>query len=202
MVTAHVDQQLAQLRTALPWATPLGTTVADICETYPANTGFTRRTWTPVMCTRTGTAYLAFDGDFREHLAQLDTTLATAGWKPKQGPGDPPGLVADFDRMHPVDGPPDKATMQYTPPIPSVFVIPHDNGAYPLGPHATVEVVQAPLLPRIDDGTAEHDRTLEYPTVTPTHFVDWQPYSHTQLSTAYPAHGAILAISVRLPYNT
>ncbi|MFI9786616.1 hypothetical protein ACIHEI_24410 [Kitasatospora sp. NPDC051984] len=52
-------------------------------------------------------------------------------------------------------------------------------------------------MPTIDDGTAAHDLTLET-----RHFVDWQPYSHTQLSAAYPAHGAILAISVRLPYNT
>ncbi|MFI9786617.1 hypothetical protein ACIHEI_24415 [Kitasatospora sp. NPDC051984] len=167
MVTAHVDQQLAQLRTALPWATHLGTTVADICETYPANTGFTRRTWTPVMCTRTGTAYLAFDGDFREHLAQLDTALADEGWKPTNNAGDQPGLVADLDYTHRPPGDataaelakaaarPNVATVRYTLPIPSAFAVPPGAGGGPF-PIGTVEVAQAPTC---RPSTTERPRT-------------------------------------------
>ncbi|MFJ5924242.1 hypothetical protein ACIQF6_16745 [Kitasatospora sp. NPDC092948] len=199
---ARMDRQLDQLRAALPWATHLGTAVADSCttDTVP-HTGFARTRWTAVTCTRTATAYLAFDGDFRRELGQLDTVLAAAGWKPGDEPGDQPGLVAACDHLHRADGRPDEATVWYTPPIPSDFVLPSGDGAYPRGPSATVRAVQAPGLPNVDDGTDVHDRALENPSGG-TYFVDWQPYSRTRLSAAYPAHGAVLAVTVRVPYNT
>jgi len=203
----------------LPWATYLGTTVADSCDTTTVNRAFFSATrWMPVTCARTSTAYLAFDGDYRQQLALLDTTLATAGWKVEDSPplplGKQPGLLTNLDYMHElpsdataeqiarVAAEPTDVTAHYTVPIPSAFVRP-DVGASMLGPNGTVNVVEAPRLPTVDDRTATHDRTLEYPSVKTTYFVDWQPYTRAQLAAAaYPAHGAVLAISLSAPYNT
>ncbi|WP_441248208.1 hypothetical protein [Kitasatospora sp. McL0602] len=64
-------------------------------------------------------------------------------------------------------------------------------------------MAQAPYLPTLDDGTAAHDVALKYPSVKTSYYVDWQQYNHAQLATAaYPAHGAVLAISIGGNYNT
>ncbi|KDN86255.1 hypothetical protein [Kitasatospora cheerisanensis] len=104
-VTIRSDRQLDQLKAALPWADYLGTTVADVCTTSTVtHMGFARQRWNPVTCTRTSTAYLAFDGDFRQHLALLDTAVAAAGWKTDDRlplrTSEPPGLVAALDHAH------------------------------------------------------------------------------------------------------
>jgi len=106
-VTAQVDDRIGRLRTALPWATYLGTAVADVCSTEEKPIAFVgvHESWLPVTCTRTDTLYEAFDGDFRQHLAELDTVLADAGWRPGDltlvpRRGGTPGLAAYFDRMH------------------------------------------------------------------------------------------------------
>ncbi|MFE0461929.1 hypothetical protein ACFW1A_22045 [Kitasatospora sp. NPDC058965] len=220
-LTAQLDRQLDQLRAALPWATYLGTTVADSCSTGWVDHGFaiTRQTWIPVTCSRATTVYEAFDGDFRPRLAQLDTALAAAGWHPDWigtplYRGEHPGLVAAFDDAHrPPDDPtpsesaaaaarPNVARVRYAVPISSDFVPP--AGSRTTGqPSATVEVAQAPYLPLLDDGTAAHDVTLKYPSVKTSYYVDWQQYSRSQLTAAaYPAHGAVLAVSIGGYYNT
>ncbi|MFJ9610817.1 hypothetical protein ACIRS1_31200 [Kitasatospora sp. NPDC101176] len=220
-LTAQADRQLDQVRAALPWAIYLGTTVADSCSTGWVDHGLalTRRTWTPVTCSRTTTVYEAFDGDLPSRLAELDTVLATAGWHPDRT-GAPldreehPGLVAALDYAHrPPDDPtpaqvaeaaarPNAATVQYAVPISFDFVPPASAKAT-ARQGGTVDVAQAPYLPALDDGTAAHDVMLKYPSVKTSYYVDWRQYGHSQLAAAaYPAHGAVLAISISGNYNT
>ncbi|MFC8716500.1 hypothetical protein [Kitasatospora sp. NPDC057198] len=217
-VTAESDRGLDRLRAALPWATYLGTTVADVCGTEPVNHGFalTRRTWTEVACSRTTTVYEAFDGDFQQRLGQLDAALAAAGWRPSDPPyylGEQGGLVGALAYAHnPGDGAgpseaaaaaarPNVALVRYTVPVGSGSVTPAGSGTAVL-PGGAVQVAQAPYLPTLDDGTAAHDRVLKSPSSTTSYYVDWQQYDRARLSAAYPAHAAVLALSLRVGYRT
>lgn len=225
-VAVQMDRQADQLRAALPWATYLGTTVADACSTDTAMTGFaiTRQRWNPVTCYRATTVYEAFDGDFRQRLAQLDTVFAAAGWRAGsvatvQIPGEHPGLVSAFDWLHkPPDDPTPAEVAEaagrrnvvsvpyYSVPISSDYVPPPGQmppvSAQSGQPGATVQVAQAPYLTTIDDGTIDHDLAVEYASLKTAYYLQWQPYTHAQLATAYPAHGAVLAICITANYNT
>lgn len=203
-LTLQIDRQLGQLRDALPWATYLGTTVADVCSTSEVDHGFaiTRDTWYPVDCSRTVTVYEAFDGDLRKRLAQLDTALAAAKWTPDE---DPPGsaaarhaLVKDFGSGNPV---PNETSLGYSVPITSDYREPPGPRAFTAS-RATVDVDQAPRLPTLDDGTTAHDIALENPSDKTSYYVEWHQYSQAQLATAYPAHTAVLALSIMELYNT
>ncbi|MFE2413899.1 hypothetical protein ACFXDE_36770 [Kitasatospora sp. NPDC059408] len=216
-LTVQLDGQIDRLRAALPWAAYLGTTVADVCTTDSTTTAFTftRQRWLPVTCTRTTTMYEAFDGDFLERLGQLDAALTAAQWRADwrgypSYPRPRPGLVAayDYSRPSPTSGAPDgaplpgSASVRYDVPITSDFVPPADSMTRGK-PSGSVEVVQGPHLPNLDDGTSAHDTALKYPTVKTHHYVDWQQYSHARLAAdAYPAHGAVLAVSITGSYNT
>ena len=219
-LTARMDDRMDQVRGALPWATYLGTTVADVCSTHSATASFmARQTWTPVTCTRTSTVYEAFDGDFKQRLSQLDAALGAAGWRPEWGgmpnkAGQEPGLVAAFDYAHQPPGDPSPSevaeaaarpnmvNLEYTVPSTADFVLPSGRSRY-FRSGGTVDVVQAPHLPTLDDGTALHDIALKYPSDKTSYYVDWKQYSRPQLeAAAYPAYDAILAISISEPYNT
>ncbi|GAA3020701.1 hypothetical protein GCM10020229_34880 [Kitasatospora albolonga] len=219
VVSARLDGQLGQLGAALPWATRLGATVADVCETDTVDHGFaiTRDTWLPVTCTRTVTVYSAFDGDFKERLRQVDTALSAAGWRAGEVPnraGTEGGLVEALAYAHSPGGGasaeetavaaarPNVAWMQYTLPLKDDFVVPAEARGNGGRPTATVQMAQAPHLPYLDDGTALHDVALKYPTVRTRYYVDWQQYGRDRLAAdAYPAHGAVLVVSVRAGYN-
>jgi len=222
-VTAQVDDRIGRLRTALPWATYLGTAVADVCSTEEKPIAFVgvHESWLPVTCTRTDTLYEAFDGDFRQHLAELDTVLADAGWRPGDltlvpRRGGTPGLAAYFDRMHePPRDPspseiaraaaePNAASMFYTVPITRDYTPPAAANA-PVADHPTrgrVEVTQAPRVPSLDGGQNAHDTMLRYPSVKTSYYRTWQPYSPAQVAAAYPAHGAVIAIELDVSYGT
>ncbi|SHN05324.1 Catechol 2,3-dioxygenase [Actinacidiphila paucisporea] len=77
---------LAALKSALPWAVPLGTSVADSCATQQENPDIGRRIWAPVSCVRTTVAYVAFDGDIRSRLHQLDAALGSRSWTGESSP--------------------------------------------------------------------------------------------------------------------
>ncbi|MEW2519032.1 hypothetical protein [Actinacidiphila alni] len=72
--------RLGELRAALPWAVPVGTSVADSCRTLEEGAMFGPRNWSPIRCTRNTVLYLAFDGDIRTRLRQLDAVLAEKKW--------------------------------------------------------------------------------------------------------------------------
>lgn len=222
-VAAQVDDRIGRLRAALPWATYLGTAVADMCSTEekPVAAFGAQESWLPVTCTRTDTLYEAFDGDFRQHLAELDTVLAAAGWRPGDVTllprrGGTPGLAASFDRMHePARDPtpaqiaqaaaePNAAGMYYTVPITPDYTPPAVTNA-PVTDHLTrgrVEVTQAPHIPSLDGGQGAHDIMLRYPSVKTSYYRTWQPYSLAQVAVAYPAHGAVVAIELDVSYGT
>ncbi|MFJ9695571.1 hypothetical protein [Kitasatospora sp. NPDC101183] len=209
VLTARLDGQVEKVKVGLPWATYLGTTVADVCSTDTVRRGFsfTRERWLPVTCTRTTTVYEAFDGDFRERLGQLDAALAAAGWSAgwtgnPMYKGQQPGLVAALDYVYGARAKPGPVRVQYGVPIRDDFVS-QDPGGPNRAPNGEVEVVQGPGLPSLDGGTYLHDVYLKYPTVKTKYYVDWQPYSRERLAAdAYPAHSTVVAITVTGSYNT
>ncbi|MBS2534690.1 hypothetical protein KGQ20_18115 [Catenulispora sp. NF23] len=219
-VTAQVDSRTGQLRAALPWATYLGTAVEDVCKVALAPDGSfgAKQSWLPVTCTRTDTVYEAFDGDFRQHLVQLDGVLGKAGWRstdlpPMRRQGEQPSLAGWFDYDHTPPSDPDPSQIAAAAAFPNVVRLGYDvpvteDFAPPkgLGPHlphnGTVEVSQAPRLPTLDGGQGDHDLMLKYPSVTTSYFRAWQPYNRTQVAAAYPAHGAVIAIALSVSYGT
>ncbi|MFG2949926.1 hypothetical protein [Streptomyces adustus] len=72
--------RLTNLTSALPWAVPVGTSVADSCQTEDRNPFLGPASWAPINCVRSTVSYLAFDGDIRAHLHQLDAVLAEQEW--------------------------------------------------------------------------------------------------------------------------
>ncbi|WP_405020476.1 hypothetical protein OHV05_30120 [Kitasatospora sp. NBC_00070] len=80
------DSQLGLLHARTPWAEQLGTSAADLCfsRSWSGSFGSGER-WDPVTCRRTGTTYLAFDGEIRQRLDELDHTVAALGWLPDGG---------------------------------------------------------------------------------------------------------------------
>jgi hypothetical protein len=72
--------RLEELASALPWAVPLGTSVADSCSTRNQNSFIGPRNWAPISCARSSVLYVAFDGDIRVRLHQLDAVLAGRQW--------------------------------------------------------------------------------------------------------------------------
>lgn len=220
-VTAQVDDRIGRLRAALPWAAYLGTAVSDVCSTEekPIAAIGAKESWLPVTCTRTDTVYEAFDGDFRQRLAQLDTVLDTAGWRladpnPSQVRGDRPGLLSQVDYMHELSPDPSPSEIARAAAEPNVarqgYVVPIDRdfappaaGSLPSSAsNGTVEVTQAPNLPILDAGQNAHDTMLKYPSVTTSYYRTWQPYTHAQVAAAYPAHGAVVAIELSVIYGT
>ncbi|MCL2553243.1 MAG: hypothetical protein FWE75_13995 [Actinomycetia bacterium] len=104
-------QQLAQLRTATPWADPLGTSVVDVCHAegrsaFTFSFQFQQSGSGAVGCTRATALYLAFDGDLPLRLRQLDAAVAALPWRPPPTPdGRPGGLAALLaDRREAPDG--------------------------------------------------------------------------------------------------
>lgn len=221
-LTGQMDGQLSSLRGELPWATYLGTSVADVCSVSEAAQWITfgpHKDWYSVTCSRTTTVYAAFDGDFRQRLGLLDTTLAVAGWTPDPlhritaPAGEQPGLLAAFDADHrppehssasPAAKPaarPNVVTLDYSVPITTDFRRPLNSDHLSSTPQgAVVMVAQAPHVTPRDDATAAHTWALAHPSDR-TYCVEWQPYSQAQLAAAYPAHTAVLAISVTGDYN-
>jgi hypothetical protein len=84
--TAGVDAarrssaSLTNLTSALSWAIPLGTSVADSCRTEDQNPFMGAARWAPINCVRSSVRYLAFDGDISTRLHQLDAVPAEQKW--------------------------------------------------------------------------------------------------------------------------
>lgn len=102
-----MDDQFSQLRGALPWATFMGTSVADVCQTDDKVNSFAVGAvpWKPITCRRTAALYEAFDGDYRQRLAQLDGVLQAAGWRRGPGRGGLVGELASVERPLATAGP-------------------------------------------------------------------------------------------------
>jgi len=132
-------------------------------------------------------------------------------------PGHQAGLYSMFEDIHrpPADATrsqtnqaaarPNVVRLNYTVPITADFTPPADpaataaNSTNPTG--AVVEVAQAPHLPTLDTGTGRYaDATRPLPRVKTAYFRAWQPYS--QVASAYPAHGAVVAIQFSISYGT
>ncbi|MFI1096910.1 hypothetical protein [Streptomyces sp. NPDC020917] len=149
-------QQLAQLRTATPWAVPLGTSVVDVChaEGRSAFTFSLQRSGS-VGCTRATALYLAFDGDLPVRLRQLDAAVAALPWRPSTRPdGRTGGLAALLaDRREESGGTPD-------PPAPA--------SSAPAGPPPSTAAPAAPIALDLDCYPVRPAVTAPAPGASPT----------------------------------
>jgi hypothetical protein len=92
---AATAQQLARVRSATPWAQPLGTSVVDVCHAVRSSAFVFGRPATAAGCVRATTLYLAFDGDLPARLRQLDAVVAALPWQ-RDGGGSDRGLAAEL----------------------------------------------------------------------------------------------------------
>lgn len=74
---------MARITGGASWPAPAASAIVDECDSSaPASFG---SAWGPVICSRTTTEYLGFNGDFTQRTTDWDAALTTAGWNPTQG---------------------------------------------------------------------------------------------------------------------
>ncbi|WP_432104409.1 hypothetical protein [Streptomyces sp. bgisy091] len=199
--------RLRKLTSALPWAVPLGTSVADSCQTEDENPFLGRAHWAPINCVRRSVLYLAFDGDIRTRLHQLDTVLADQEWalrgpSPRtltdmatwlsQAGGDPSPAAEQRGSTEPPGSRPICLDTAYGP-----ATQPHDARKGGLGVGLQVAVAQSPCTPRAETGDIQFDGTPEKSTSDGTVYLDWRPLSTAAMSRrAYTAHRYVTALSL------
>lgn len=197
---------LADLASPLPWAVPLGTSVAHSCRTQPQSSLFGKRNWDPVSCTRSSVLYVAFDGDIRTHLRQLDTVLARQEWlagdPPQRTPtgtaprlseagGDPPPAVSEPGSTEPPSSRPICLSEMYGPP--------HGfpRGGTGVRPRVAVAVATRPCTPEADTGDVQVSITPQRSTIDPAARLNWHPLStRTVSATAFTTHRYAAAFSL------
>ncbi|WP_445528409.1 hypothetical protein [Streptomyces cyslabdanicus] len=199
--------RLTSLTSALPWAVPLGTSVADSCRTEDQNPFFGPADWAPINCVRSSVLYLAFDGDIRTHLHQLDGVLAeqawvgsgsspntltgTATWMSQAG-GDPSPAASQRGSTEPPGSQPICLSTTYNPGT-RKHGIPHGG----LGVRLRVAVAERPCTPRADTGDIQIGGTVEKSGVDGTVYLAWHPLlTDTVSRSAYTAHRYVAAFSL------
>ncbi|MEV7025626.1 hypothetical protein [Kitasatospora sp. NPDC093558] len=154
----RMNGQIAQLRAKAPWAEQLGTSVLDRCESeLRVAVAFASGSWELASCERTTSVYVAFDGDLRERLAELDGSIDAQGWKSRAEPRSA-GLVAADRYLHqpPVGAKPEESASAEARPT-LVWVEYALPGEGPTSTELSVGVTQAPAMP-----PGEDDRPNQY----------------------------------------
>ena len=196
--------QLAELTSALPSAAPLGTSVADSCRTETENSFIGPPRWAPVHCHRSTVVYVAFDGDLRTRLRQLDAVLAAQRWVGSASLQD--SLTA---RMSPTAGDPSPAGSQQgsteapTPP-PACWSTgygpasqKHGMAHGGLGVRLRVAVAERPCTPQADTGDLQLGGPPEKFTADGTVYLAWHPLAAASVSrSAYATHRYVAAFSL------
>jgi hypothetical protein len=199
--------RLANLTSALPWAVPLGTSVADSCQTQDQNPFFGPANWAPINCVRSSVLYLAFDGDIRARLHQLDAVLAGRGWV---GSGSSPNTLAGMATwMSQAGGDPSPTgpeqgstaspgsqpiclSTTYSPTSHKHAIV---HGG--LGVRLRAAVSELPCTPEADTGDIQIDGTPEKSAVDGTVYLAWHPLlTDTVSRDAYTTHRYVAAFSL------
>lgn len=188
--------RLTNLTSALSWAVPLGTSVADSCQTEDQNPFIGPASWAPINCVRSSVLYLAFDGDLRTHLHQLDAVLAEQKWV-----GLGKTLTGMATWMSQAGGAPSPAESQQgstDPPGSQPICLSTTYGAATqkrgiahggLGVRLRVSVAELPCTPSADTGGVQRGDTLKKSAVDGTVYLAWHPLSTFAVSrSAYTAH--------------
>lgn len=199
--------RLTDLTSALPWAVALGTSVADSCQTEDQNPFLGPTTWAPINCARSNVLYLAFDGDIRTRLHQLDTVLAQQEWvgsgsSPKtlagtatwmsQAGGDPSSAASQRGSTEPPGSWPICLSTTYGPAT-QKHDVPHGR----LGVRLRVAVAELPCTPSAETGDLQTDGRPEKSPVEGTVYLAWHPLSTDAVSrSAYTAHRYVTALSL------
>ncbi|MEU7967843.1 hypothetical protein AB0D09_30970 [Streptomyces sp. NPDC049097] len=199
--------RLTNLTAALPWAVPLGTSVADSCRTQDLNPFIGPAHWAPINCARSSVLYLAFDGNIRTHLHQLDAVLAEQEWvgsgsSPNtltrmatwmsQAGGDPSPAASQQGSTDPPGSQPICLSTTYGPATQK-----HDVPYGGLGVRLRVAVAELPCTPRADTGDIQIGGRLEKSAVDGTVYLAWHPLlTDTVSRSAYTTHRYVAAFSL------
>ncbi|MFE5137713.1 hypothetical protein ACFRDV_08540 [Streptomyces fagopyri] len=199
--------RLTSLMSALPWAVALGTSVADSCRTQDQNPFIGPARWAPINCVRSSVLYVAFDGDIRTHLHQLDAVLAEQEWvgsgsSPNtltgmatwmsQAGGDPSPAASRRGSTEPPGSRPICLSTTYGPAT-QKHDIPHGGP----GVRLRVAVAELPCTPGADTGDLQMGGTPEKFTVDGTVYLAWHPLSTDTVSrSARTAHRYVAAFSL------
>lgn len=206
---------LKKLAAAVPWAVPLGTSVADTCTSLEAGS-FGGRTWSPISCTRYTVLYVAFDGELNSRLHQLDAAIDAQGWAGAPSGGPPDTLTAMATWMGQVGGDPPsgKATPSPTVSPPrqiSLFVRYTlrsagglDTHASAAAPHLQVGVAGRLNSPSADTGDIQAlggpPQKLGGEGIV---YRAWHPLSTDAVArSAYAEHHYVVAFSITSRYIT
>ncbi|MEU8713821.1 hypothetical protein [Streptomyces sp. NPDC048663] len=198
---------LRNLTVALPWVVPLGTSVADSCQTEDQNPFLGPARWAPINCARSSVLYLAFDGNIRTHLRQLDTVLAEQDW---MGSGGFPNTLTEMATWMSQDGgdPSPAASRQGStdPPGSQPICLSTTYGpasrkhAVPrgrIGVRLRVAVAELPCTPRAETGDIQIGGRLEKAAAHGTVYLAWHPLlTDTVSRSAYTTHRYVVAFSL------
>ncbi|MEV6265227.1 hypothetical protein AB0M42_31400 [Streptomyces sp. NPDC051784] len=203
--------RLTKLTSAVPWAVPLGTSVADSCSTEDRNPFMGRANWAPINCVRRSVLYLAFDGDIRTRLHHLDAVLAEQGWASdgssqrtltgmatwmSQAGGDPSPAEGRQGSTEPPGSRPICLSTTFAPAAQA-------QGIQPGGPRVRlrVAVAERPCTPRAETGDTQIDDTPQKSTSPGTVYLAWHPLSTDAVSrSAYTQHRYVAAVSLADTY--
>ncbi|MEV3910440.1 hypothetical protein [Streptomyces canus] len=199
--------RLTDLTSALSWAVPLGTSVADSCRTEDQNPFMGPARWAPVNCVRSSVLYLAFDGDIRTRLHQLDAVLAEQKWVGSgqlphtltgmatwmsQAGGDQSPTVSQRGSTEPPGSQPICLSTSYGPAMQQQELA---HGG--LGVRLRVSVAELPCTPPADTGDIQLGGTLEKSATDGITYLTWHPLSTSAVSrSAYTAHRYLAAFSL------
>ncbi|MFJ9544082.1 hypothetical protein ACIRPX_43720 [Streptomyces sp. NPDC101225] len=199
--------RLTNLTKALPWAVPLGTSEADSCQTENQNSFIGPARWAPINCARSSVLYLAFDGDIRTRLHQLDAVLAEQEWAGSgpspntltgmatwmsQAGGDPSPDASQQGSTKPPGSRPICLSTTYSPATKK-----HDLRHGGLGVRLRVAVAELPCTPTAETGDIQTGGTLEKYADDGTVYLAWHPLlTDTVSRSAYAAHRYVAAFSL------
>lgn len=198
---------LTNLTSALPWAVPLGTSVADSCGTEDQNPFIGPAHWAPINCVRSSVLYVAFDGDIRTRLHRLDAVLAAQKWAGSgtlphtltgmatwlsQAGGDPSPAAGQQGSTDPPGSQPVCVSTTYRPATQQ-----QDTAHGGLGVRLRVSVAERPCMPWTDTGDIQLGGPPKKSEADGTVYLAWHPVSTTAVSrSAYTAHRYVAAFSL------
>lgn len=206
--TQRSSARLQGLTAALPWAVPLGTSVVDSCETHDQNPFIGRSDWSPFRCTRTSVLYVAFDGDIRARLRQLDAALAEKSWKTQNPLADMARYLEQTGEDTPSPSSSEEGSTASPTPRPlclsATYAPASQETALPppgTGVRLQAAVAEHACPPFVSIGRFEPGDPPRKSTDDGTVYLAWHPLSTTAVSTkAYTTHRYVASFALSDTY--